>query len=69
MSKNILVTVVGNDHMLTKALRQQGANVQEVQTGSIEYVDIELPSLEGTFVFTSKHGVIGFKFYKIYRIL
>ena len=63
--ENILVTVVGNDHMLTKALRQQGANVQEVQTGSIEYVDIELPSLEGTFVFTSKHGVIGFmKAYK-----
>lgn len=58
--RHILVTVVGHDHYLRDALSDLGANVKEIMTGQVVYLDPVIPEIKDNLVFTSKHGVIGF---------
>lgn len=63
--KRILVTKIGEEiSFLTKALREQGAYVTEIQTGEIEWfpdaVKPEILSWAQWIVFTSRHGVEAF---------
>ncbi len=69
--KNCLVTTVGYDDSLFERLNDLGANVSNVITGDIEYLDAHIPKLKGVLIFTSKHGVIGFmnNFKKQYKDL
>lgn len=59
-SKRCLVTSVGYDYSLFEKLNDLGANTDNVITGDIEYLDVDIPKLNGVLIFTSKHGVIGF---------
>ncbi|MCF0111469.1 MAG: uroporphyrinogen-III C-methyltransferase [Erysipelotrichaceae bacterium] len=54
----VLATMVGEDHYFTDHLPQ--CSVEEVITGNVRYLDADIPDLPKTFVFTSKHGVVGF---------
>lgn len=58
--KSILVTTVGRDHYLKDALLNLGANVTEIMTGQVIYLECKLPKIKDNLIFTSKHGVIGF---------
>lgn len=58
--KNIFVTTVGVDHYLKNEFLELGANVKEMITGEVEYLDVELPQIKDNLIFTSKHGAIGF---------
>ena len=70
-SKKCLVTSIGHDYSLFEKLNDLGANAHHVMTGMIEYLDVDIPRLDGVLVFTSKHGVIGFmnNFKKQYKDL
>ena len=58
--RRILVTTVGRDHYLKDTLSDLGADVTEIMTGQVVYLDPVLPEIKDNLVFTSKHGVIGF---------
>lgn len=58
--KNIFVTTVGVDHYLKNEFLELGANVKEMITGEVKYLDVELPLIKDNLIFTSKHGAIGF---------
>lgn len=59
-SKKILVTTVDKNQYLSDRLRDLGADVTQVMTGRIEYLDTPIPNIEGYLIFASKHGTIGF---------
>lgn len=58
--RHILVTAVGHDHYLRDTLSDLGADVKEIMTGQIVYLDPVIPQIKDNLVFTSRHGVIGF---------
>lgn len=58
--KKILVTTVGIDHYLKDEFIELGANVKEIMTGNVTYLDVKIPEIKDNLVFTSKHGAIGF---------
>lgn len=60
--KKILVTKIGDEKsIITNFARENGAEVKEVQTGTITYLENTLPDLTQYewLIFTSRHGVNG----------
>ena len=72
--KNILITTINDDHYIYNEIKDLGATIDEVMTGTIEYLQPDIPMLNGYLILASKHGVIGFmeaylKQYKDLRFL